>query len=108
MRTRRLAHDLIVRVVPGVLSASKKRHIAGQPSPGRTAVVFQPPITIARTLAQVHCRQYVLPAIQRELHWSPRQICLLFDSLLRRYPIGSFLLWEVDAEQAQEFRFYES
>ena len=68
---------------------------------------FQPPITVAKALAYVHSRQYVLPAIQREFIWSPSQICLLFDSLLRRYPIGSFLFWEVDAEQAQEFRFYD-
>lgn len=68
---------------------------------------FQPPITVARALAHVHARQYVLPAIQREFIWSPAQICLLFDSLLRGYPIGSFLLWEVSADQAQDFRFYE-
>jgi Protein of unknown function DUF262 len=70
-------------------------------------VGFQPPITVAKALSYVHSRQYVLPAIQREFIWSPSQICLLFDSLLRRYPIGSFLFWEVDAEQAQEFRFYD-
>lgn len=68
---------------------------------------FQPPITVAKALGLIHSKQYVLPAIQREFIWSPSQICLLFDSLLRRYPIGSFLLWDVNAEQAQEFRFYE-
>ena len=65
---------------------------------------FQPPVTVARALAHVHARQYVLPAIQREFIWSPAQVCLLFDSLLRGYPIGSFLLWEVNADQAQDFR----
>lgn len=36
-----------------------------------------------------------LPAIQREFVWSAEKTEALFDSLLREYPIGSFLLWEV-------------
>lgn len=34
-----------------------------------------------------------LPAIQRDFVWDKDQIILLFDSLLRGYPIGSLLLW---------------
>lgn len=68
---------------------------------------FLPPTTVAKTLASIQQRQYLLPAIQREFVWGADQICRLFDSLLRGYPIGSFLLWAVDAKQAQEFRFYE-
>jgi len=94
-------------VVLGVCSGVKESAGSKQPSPEGDAVGFQPPITVARALAHVHSRQYVLPAIQREFIWSPGQICLLFDSLLRRYPIGSFLFWEVNAQEAQEFRFYE-
>lgn len=37
---------------------------------------------------------YWLPAIQREFVWKEAQICKLFDSLMRGYPIGSFLIWE--------------
>ena len=37
---------------------------------------------------------YWLPAIQREFVWKEAQICKLFDSLMRHYPIGSFLIWE--------------
>lgn len=68
---------------------------------------FLPPTTVARTLTAIQQRRYVLPAIQREFVWDAEQICLLFDSLLRGYPIGSFLFWAVDGEQAQSFRFYE-
>jgi transposase len=42
--------------------------------------------------------QSFLPAIQREFVWRPDQIIQLFDSLLRRYPVGSFLFWEVQPE----------
>lgn len=68
---------------------------------------FLPPTTVAKTLAAIQQRRYVLPAIQREFVWGTEQVCLLFDSLLRGYPIGSFLFWAVDKEQAQDFRFYE-
>ena len=68
---------------------------------------YQTPITIKRALDAIHSRDYVLPAIQREFIWRPEQICQLFDSLLRQYPIGSFLFWKVDAAHSQEFVFYE-
>src|SRR4051794_36408981 len=31
----------------------------------------------------------------------------LFDSILRGYPIGTFLFWQVTPEQSKEFHFYE-
>jgi Protein of unknown function DUF262 len=68
---------------------------------------YQTPVTIKKVLDQVHAREYVLPAIQREFVWKPAQICQLFDSLMRRYPIGSFLFWRVAAEHSRDFVFYE-
>lgn len=34
----------------------------------------------------------LIPAIQRGLVWKPRQVELLWDSILRGFPIGSFML----------------
>jgi hypothetical protein len=68
---------------------------------------YQTPITIKRALDAIHAREFVLPAIQREFVWHPEQICQLFDSLLRQYPIGSFLFWKVNSEHSREFVFYE-
>ncbi len=34
-----------------------------------------------------------LPNIQRPFVWSEEQICRLFDSILREYPIGTLLIW---------------
>ncbi len=72
---------------------------------------FQMPITIADVLGRIQTHDYVLPAIQREFVWSQDQIKRLFDSLLRGYPIGSFLFWSVDfwsvdATHAGDFKFY--
>ena len=53
-----------------------------------------PPEIIATVLKRLNVN-YFLPAIQREYVWSPDQIIQLFDSLMRNYPIGSFLFWEL-------------
>lgn len=67
---------------------------------------FQIPITIAKTLDRIQDQTYVLPAIQREFEWSTDQIARLFDSLMRGYPIGSFLFWNVEPAASREFVFY--
>ncbi len=38
-----------------------------------------------------------LPNIQRPFVWSEDQICRLFDSILREYPISTLLIWKTDA-----------
>jgi len=67
---------------------------------------FQLPITIAEAIKKIQTNDLVLPAIQREFVWEEDQIVRLFDSLLRGYPIGSFLSWEVKPETANKFKFY--
>jgi len=52
-------------------------------------------------------RQYFLPAIQREFVWKPDQIVQLFDSIMRGYPISSFLFWELKAENRDKWQVYE-
>jgi uncharacterized protein with ParB-like and HNH nuclease domain len=43
-----------------------------------------------------------LPAIQREFVWGSDQIIRLFDSIMREYPIGSFLVWKLKGDPATE------
>ena len=69
-------------------------------------MAFQTPITIKEAIDHIHNNRYLLPAIQREFVWSPHQIERLFDSLMRGYPIGSFLFWRVDPETAKNYSFY--
>lgn len=68
---------------------------------------FQTPRSIEEMLEAIHKREYLMPAIQREFVWSADQITKLMDSLMRGYPVGSFLLWEVKPETAQSYTFYE-
>ena len=63
--------------------------------------------SIAETLRKIQKHEYVLPAIQREFVWRPAQISRLFDSLMRGYPIGSFLFWKVERERVREYRYYD-
>lgn len=68
---------------------------------------FETPISIQKAINEIQSNKYVLPAIQREFVWSAKQIENLFDSLLRGYPIGSFLFWKVKPDKIGEFQFYE-
>lgn len=38
-----------------------------------------------------------LPNIQRPFVWSEVQICRLFDSILREYPISTLLVWKTNS-----------
>lgn len=68
---------------------------------------FVEPITIREAIENVHRKHYLLPAIQREFVWGTDQIEKLFDSLLRDYPISSFLFWEVEQQNIGRYQFYE-
>ena len=68
---------------------------------------YQTAITINDAINNIRKRKYVLPSIQREFVWHPEQIEMLFDSLMRDYPISTFLFWQVDKERVGSFQFYE-
>lgn len=68
---------------------------------------FQTPRSIEEMLTAIHKREYLMPAIQREFVWGADQITKLVDSLMRGYPVGSFLLWDVKPETAQSYTLYE-
>ena len=70
-------------------------------------MAFQTAITIKEATDHIHNNQYLLPAIQREFVWRPHQIERLFDSLMRGYPIGSFLFWRINPETAKNYSFYQ-
>ncbi len=45
-----------------------------------------------------------VPRFQRPFVWSPEKILNLLDSVLRRYPIGSLLLWDTPEKMASTSR----
>ena len=40
-----------------------------------------------------------IPALQRGLVWAPHQVELLWDSILRGFPIGAFVLTPVEGNE---------
>lgn len=68
---------------------------------------MEAPITIGEAVLAIQRRDYLLPTIQREFVWTAEKTEDLFDSLLRGYPVGSFLFWKVNQENSQKYRFYE-
>lgn len=65
--------------------------------------------TIKKIVLSVQEMNTILPAIQRKFVWEKEQICRLFDSIMREYPIGEFLIWDVNAETInnKEITFYK-
>ncbi|WP_318437925.1 DUF262 domain-containing protein [Photobacterium leiognathi] len=70
-------------------------------------MAYQTPITIKTAIDNIKKRHYLLPSIQREFVWDTDQIETLFDSLMRDYPISTFLFWKVDKNKIKDFQFYE-
>lgn len=49
---------------------------------------------------------YIIPALQRGFVWQPVQVERLLDSLMRDYPIGSFLFWAIPSHAVERYPFY--
>ncbi len=65
--------------------------------------------SIRTIIDDVNCRRLYLPAIQRKYVWGDNQITRLMDSIMRGYPIGTFLFWKVkkDTINKKEYSMYE-
>lgn len=69
---------------------------------------YEKPITISEAVNAINNNDFLLPAIQRKFVWSTQQICVLFDSIMRGYPINSFMTWEVNSDDIKNnYKFYE-
>lgn len=62
--------------------------------------------SIKQIVEDIEFSKAYLPAIQRKFVWPRWKIEYLFDSLMRNFPIGSFLFWELKSEKAYEYVFY--
>lgn len=63
--------------------------------------------SIKNIIRDINFNKIYLPAIQRKFVWGKPQIQLLFDSLMRGYPIGTFLFWSLHKDKAKEYVFYD-
>jgi len=57
--------------------------------------------TISRIIEGVN-EKYFLPDIQRPFVWKQEQIYALFDSIMRGYPINTFLFWQISKDYLSE------
>ena len=69
-------------------------------------MAYETPLTIAKVIKDISGNKYVLPSIQREYVWDSNQIEKLFDSIMREYPIGTFLFWEIEKNRVMDYDFY--
>jgi len=63
--------------------------------------------SIYQAISDIDAGKVFLPALQRRFVWSKAQIQLLFDSIMRGYPFGTFLFWKLSHERANEYVFYK-
>jgi len=63
--------------------------------------------SIKEVIEMIGRNEIYLPAIQRKFVWKPEQIESLFDSIMRGYPIGTFLFWFIRGEKKNEYTFYK-
>ena len=69
---------------------------------------YQNNISIKEAIDHIDRQEYLLPSIQRKFVWSASQIETLFDSIMRGYPINSFMFWHIqDAGIKKDFKFYK-
>lgn len=65
-------------------------------------------ISIKEAMESIATNGYLLPAIQRKFVWDTNQIEMLFDSIMKGYPINSFMLWKVTDKNIREnYKFYQ-
>lgn len=63
-------------------------------------------MSIYQLINEIDSKEIVLPAIQRDFVWDIGRISLLFDSMMRGYPVGIILLWET--YQPIQFRYFDN
>jgi uncharacterized protein with ParB-like and HNH nuclease domain len=63
--------------------------------------------SIKQVIADIDQNKIYLPALQRKFVWEKHQIELLFDSLMRNYPFGTFLFWRLQRQKAESYVFYD-
>lgn len=63
--------------------------------------------TIKNIIEMINENKIYLPAIQRKFVWKPNQIEKLFDSIMRGYPIGTFLFWDLEENNVNKYTFYK-
>ncbi len=64
---------------------------------------FQPLITIKEAIENIDKKIFIYYLLSKEKFvWSPEQIESLFDSIMRKYPINSLMLWQITSDEIKK------
>lgn len=63
-------------------------------------------VTVAYIVKRLNIN-YFLPAIQREFVWDSGRVVSLFDSIMKGYPISSFLFWQLEYDNRDRWGVYK-
>lgn len=63
-------------------------------------------MTVAHAVKRLNVN-YFLPAIQREFVWDMGRVVSLFDSVMKSYPISSFLFWQLEYGNRDRWGIYK-
>jgi hypothetical protein len=72
-----------------------------EPGSGMQLSVRSTSLKVRELVAAKRDGKLHLPDLQRGFVWDAERVRMLFDSLYRRYPVGSLLLWKPAWEQAE-------
>lgn len=64
--------------------------------------------TIFNVIERIGSNKILLPAMQRKYVWKEVQIINLFDSIIKGYPFGVFIFWNLNKkEEIKKYQFYQ-
>lgn len=68
--------------------------------------LYQQPQSIRDIVKRIESNDWVLPNIQRKFVWDKERICMLFDSIMQGYPIGTLMIWKVLGKTVNQYKFF--
>lgn len=64
--------------------------------------------TICEIIESVDSNEILLPAMQRKFVWREEKILHLFDSIMKGYPFGTLIFWNIqNRQEIKKYRFYK-
>ena len=55
--------------------------------------IYVKPVALSRLRTTVESGIFAVPQLQREFVWNAKKASQLLDSIYRKYPIGTLLVW---------------
>lgn len=66
--------------------------------------IYVKPVALSRLRGLVESGIFAVPQLQREFVWNAKKACQLLDSIYRKYPIGTLLVWKTSHRNEGQLR----